>query len=88
MSPVRQLEMTLARDIRGVFGVTVQVMGDGELRRLEVKDFDRRRFEDGGGEKLLGRAEFRGRPRLSNQSLCRSRRGCADQVRARGDWKF
>jgi hypothetical protein len=39
MSPVRQLEMTLARDIRGVFGVTVQVMGDGELRRLEVQDF-------------------------------------------------
>jgi hypothetical protein len=32
---------------------------------------------------LLGRADFRGRPRLSNQSQFRSGRGCADQAPAR-----
>jgi hypothetical protein len=35
MSPVRQLEMTLARGYPGVFGVTVRLMSDGGLRRLE-----------------------------------------------------
>src|ERR1700730_6625458 len=36
MSPVCQLEMTLLGDFRGVSGVTVRLMSDGELSRLEV----------------------------------------------------
>jgi hypothetical protein len=36
MSPVCQLEMTLPRGFSGVFGVTVRLMSDRELQRLEV----------------------------------------------------
>jgi hypothetical protein len=55
MSPACQLEVTLARDIRGVFGVTVRLMSDGELRRLEVlQDLDRRRLTPAAAAQLLG----------------------------------
>jgi hypothetical protein len=36
MSSAYQLEMTLPGDFRGVLGVTVRLMSDGELRRLEA----------------------------------------------------
>jgi len=36
MSPVCQLEMTLPGGFSGVLGVTVRLMSDGELSRLEV----------------------------------------------------
>jgi len=36
MTPLCQLEMTLPRGFPGVSGVTVQLMSDGELTRLEV----------------------------------------------------
>jgi hypothetical protein len=47
MSPVCQLQMTLPRGNRGggVLGVTVRLMSDGELMRLEVlRDLDQRRL--------------------------------------------
>ncbi len=44
MSFLCRLEMTLPRGFRG-FGVTVRLMSDGELQRLEVQqDLDRRRL--------------------------------------------
>src|SRR5215475_3845339 len=55
MSPVCQLEMTLPRGFLGVFGVTVRLMSDGELRRLEVmQDLDRRRLTPAAAGPLLG----------------------------------
>jgi hypothetical protein len=45
MSPLCQFEMTLPADFPGVFGVTVRLMSDGELSRLEVlRDLDQRRL--------------------------------------------
>src|SRR5215475_10513403 len=55
MSPVCQLEMTLPRGFLGVFGVTVRLMSDGELRRLEVlQDLDQRRLTPAAAGQLLG----------------------------------
>jgi hypothetical protein len=57
MSPVCQfqLKMTLPRGFSGVFGVTVRLMSDGELRRLEVlQDLDRRRLAPAAAGQLLG----------------------------------
>jgi hypothetical protein len=40
-TPLCQLEMTLPGDLRGVSEVTVRLMSDGELSRLEVlRDLD------------------------------------------------
>ncbi len=36
MSPACRFEMTLPADFAGVFGVTVRLMSDGELTRLDV----------------------------------------------------
>ena len=55
MSPVCQLEMTLPADFRGVFGVTVRLMSDRELQRLEVlRDLDQRRLTTAAAAQLLG----------------------------------
>src|SRR6266478_2564838 len=44
MSPLCQ-EMTLPGEFRGVFGVTVRRMSDGELSRIEVlRDVDRKQL--------------------------------------------
>ena len=45
MSLLCQLEMTLPGEFRGVSGVTVRLMSDGELTRLEVlRDLDQKRL--------------------------------------------
>src|SRR5215469_13478078 len=55
MSPVCQLEMTLPGDFRGVSGVTVRLMSDGELSRLEVLgDLDQKRLTTEAAAQLLG----------------------------------
>src|SRR5215469_16577962 len=55
MSPVCQLEMTLPGDFRGVSGVTVRLMSDGELSRLEVlRDLDQKRLTTEAAPQLLG----------------------------------
>jgi hypothetical protein len=63
MSPFCQLQMTLPGDFRGVFGVTVRLMSDRELRRLEVlQDLDQGRLTAPAAGQLLGlkrRAVFR-----------------------------
>ena len=47
--------MTLPGVIRGVFGVTVRLMSDGELTRLEVlRDLDQRRLTVEAAAQLLG----------------------------------
>ena len=64
MSPVCQLEMTLLGDFRGVSGVTVRLMSDGELSRLGVPvDLDRRLLTTKLAGRLLGAAasQLRGR---------------------------
>ncbi len=54
MSPVCQLEMTVPGVIRGVFGVTVRLMTDGELTRLEVlRDLDQGRLSTAAAAQLL-----------------------------------
>jgi hypothetical protein len=53
MSPLCQLQMTLLGDFRGALGVTIRLMSDGELSRLEVlRDLDQRRLTTGGGPAL------------------------------------
>jgi len=48
MSPLCQFEMTLP-GFAGGFGVTVRLMSDGELSRLEVlRDLDQRRLTAAG----------------------------------------
>jgi Homeodomain-like domain-containing protein len=55
MSLLCQLEMTLPRGFPGVSGVTVRVMSDGELTRLEVlRDLDQRRLTTEAATRLLG----------------------------------
>ena len=55
MSPLCQLEMTLPGVFRGVSGVTVRLMSDGELSRLEVlRDMDQRRLTTEAAAQLLG----------------------------------
>jgi hypothetical protein len=55
MSPLCQLEMTLPWGFLGVFGVTVRLMSDGELTRLEVlRDLDQRRLTVETTAQLLG----------------------------------
>src|SRR5271154_5918965 len=55
MSLLCQLEMTLPGDFRGVSGVTVRLMSDGELTRLEVlRDLDQRRLTVEAAAQLLG----------------------------------
>jgi hypothetical protein len=45
MSPLCQLQMTLPGGFPGVLGVTVRLMSDGELSRLEVlRDLDQGRL--------------------------------------------
>jgi hypothetical protein len=45
MSPLCQLQMTLPGGFPGVLGVTVRLMSDGELSRLEVRrDLDGKRL--------------------------------------------
>src|ERR1700749_4364063 len=47
--------MTLPGVIRGVFGVKVRLMSDGELSRLEVlRDLDQRRLTTEAAGQLLG----------------------------------
>ncbi len=55
MSPVCQLEMILPWAFRGVFGVTLRLISDRELRRLEVlQDLDRQRLTPAAAGQLLG----------------------------------
>ena len=55
MSPVCQIEVTSPRIFRGVFGVTVRLMSDGELTRLEVlRDLDQHRLTTTAAAQLLG----------------------------------
>src|SRR5437868_13591916 len=55
MSPVCQIEMTLPWGFPGVSGVSVRLMSDRELRRLEVlQDLDRRRLTTAAAGQLLG----------------------------------
>jgi hypothetical protein len=55
MSPVCQLQMTLPRGYPGVLGVTVRLMSNGELSRLEVlRDLDQRRLTTAAAGQLLG----------------------------------
>ena len=47
--------MTLPGDFRGVSGVTVRLMSDGELSRLEVlRDLDQKRLTTAAAAQLLG----------------------------------
>jgi len=53
MSPLCQ-EMTLPGEFRGVFGVTVRRMSDGELSRIEVlRDVDRKQLTSASVAQLL-----------------------------------
>src|SRR5215469_1894326 len=55
MSPACQLEMTLPGGFPGVSGVTVRLMSDGELTRLEVlRDVDQKRLTTEAAAQLLG----------------------------------
>ena len=55
MSPVCELEMTLPGGFLGGVWVTVWLMSDRELRRLEVlQDLDRRRLTTVAASQLLG----------------------------------
>src|SRR5260370_38427921 len=55
MSPLCQLEMTLPGGFSGVSGVTVRLMSDGELGRLEVlRELDQRRLTTEAAAQLLG----------------------------------
>src|SRR5437868_13253266 len=55
MSPVCQIEMTLPWGFPGVSGVSVRLMSDRELRRLEVlQDLDRRRLTTAAAGQLVG----------------------------------
>jgi hypothetical protein len=55
MSPVCQLEMTLAAGYPGVSGVTIRLMSDGEVSRLEVlRDLDQKRLTTAAATQLLG----------------------------------
>ena len=55
MSLLCQLEMTLPGGSSGVSGVTVRLMSDGELARLEVlRDLDQRRLTPAAAAQLLG----------------------------------
>jgi hypothetical protein len=53
-SPLCRLEMTLPGEFRGVFGVTVRRMSDGELSRIEgLCDVDRKRLTSASVVPLL-----------------------------------
>jgi hypothetical protein len=53
MSPLCHLQMTLPGEL-GVSGVTVRLMSDGELTRLEVlRDLDQRRLTSAAAGRLL-----------------------------------
>jgi hypothetical protein len=55
MSPICQLQMTLAGGFPGVSGMTVRLMSDRELTRLEaLRDVDQKRL--GGGAAAGARA--------------------------------
>src|SRR5271163_1557580 len=55
MSLLCQLQMTLPGRFSGMSRVTVQLMSDGELRRLEVlRDLDQRRLTTAAAAQLLG----------------------------------
>jgi len=55
MSLLRQLPMTLPGGFPEVLGVTVRLMSDGELPRLEVlRDLDRKRLTTTAAAQLLG----------------------------------
>src|SRR3954464_7514579 len=55
MSLLCQIGMTLPRIFREVAGVTVRLMSDGELARLEVlRDLDQRRLTPTAAAQLLG----------------------------------
>src|SRR5437870_8756584 len=55
MSPVCQIKMTLPWGFSGGVWVTVRLMSDRELRRLEVlQDLDRRRLTTAAAGQLLG----------------------------------
>jgi hypothetical protein len=55
MSPACQLEMTLPGVFRGVSGVTVRLMSDEELSRLEVlRDLDQKRLTTEAAAQPLG----------------------------------
>src|SRR5437762_574869 len=55
MTPLCQIEMTLPWGFRGVVGVTIRLMSDRELGRLEVlQDMDRRRLTTAAAGQLLG----------------------------------
>ena len=56
MSPLCQIGMTLAVDFAGVLGVTVPLMSDRELARLELlRDLDRGRLTTATAAQLLAR---------------------------------
>src|SRR4029078_12440991 len=55
MSLLCQIDMTLPRVFREVSGVTVRLMSDKELARLEVlRDLDQRRLRPATAAQLLG----------------------------------
>src|ERR1019366_4466329 len=55
MSPLCQIEMTLPGDFSEGVWVTVRLMSDGELTRLEVlRDLDQRRLTITAAAQLLG----------------------------------
>src|SRR5215217_4732318 len=55
MSLLCQIDMTLPRIFRGVSGMTVRLMSDKELARLEVlRDLDQRRLAPIAAARLLG----------------------------------
>ena len=55
MSPLCQLEMTLAGGFPGGVRVTVRLMTDAELSRLEVlRDLDQKRLTTTAAAQLLG----------------------------------
>ena len=61
MSLLCQLQMTLLCGFQGVFGVTVRLMSDRELRRLEVvREIDRGNLPVRAAAQLLGVASARG----------------------------
>src|SRR5215469_12323431 len=88
MSPACQLEMTLPGGFRGVSRVTVRLMSDGELTRLEVlRDLDQKRLTTAAAAQLLGlgrRQVFRllGAYRTAGPTgLISKRRGCRSNRR-------
>ena len=95
MAPLCKVEMTLPGGFLGVFGVTVRLMSDGELTRLEIRHngvelayrtFDRRhRREKATIDHLVDRV-FEPEPREQHQQPGITENGASVEGQVRTEW--